>query len=96
MTTRAKTDKPKAFYVWTGKDDWGLECWREAKRGPADGLLIPKGAPIPLPASVRRVMRAAQLWSKYISPKPDELEQLLQEALNAHQRAEKRLGRKRD
>lgn len=51
--------KPKAMRAWRDKDDWGVEVWRPCKGQGSNGTIYPDGATVPLPASVRRVLRAA-------------------------------------
>jgi hypothetical protein len=85
-----KTKKPKAVRV--GEHDGYLYELAIQHRKNGVGWFIPDGAPIPLPASVRRVMRELKRWDAWVDDscvKSTE-EYPLRKAYKAHQAAEAR------
>jgi len=88
--------KPK---VWRGLEVQG-DC-RTVQEYPGqrkhyDCLVIPDGATVPLPASVRRVMRAAMRCRRVCTAQEDDwrnaLDRLM-DAVDAHERATKAKGK---
>ena len=68
----SKTKKPKAIRIHMHEDAAGELMFHVPSEDvftpfPANATVIPDGAPIPLPASVRRVMRLLLTWEQYRS-----------------------------
>jgi hypothetical protein len=86
--------KPKAFRAIMCRQDpppghSAAFCPLEDGEG-TDCLIIPDGAPIPQPASVRRVMRAVKVWRESASCTQLTMELRLCDAYDKHQAAEAR------